>query len=147
MQALLRMLMENGQGHVIAFWAVLGQRDAQKRALVSQLLSLDSSYPGGLRTYIGNAATLLKSSQRGDNPYDGYTPEVPTGVTLSLGPDGREEFERYERLGVAEAARTAFVLVAGGLGERLGYSGVKVRSVLSVVSAIAIKTARNCEDT
>ncbi len=31
-----------------------------------------------------------------------------------------------ERLGLAEASGTAFVLVAGGLGERLGYSGIKV---------------------
>lgn len=29
-------------------------------------------------------------------------------------------------LGISETCRSAFVLVAGGLGERLGYSGIKV---------------------
>jgi UDP-sugar pyrophosphorylase len=33
---------------------------------------------------------------------------------------------RLERLGVDAAGESAYVLVAGGLGERLGYSGIKV---------------------
>lgn len=39
---------------------------------------------------------------------------------------GSEHFVKSEEAGVKEARRAAFVLVAGGLGERLGYSGVKV---------------------
>jgi hypothetical protein len=33
-----------------------------------------------------------------------------------------------EALGLEAASRLGFVLVAGGLGERLGYSGIKVSS-------------------
>lgn len=39
---------------------------------------------------------------------------------------GDENFINFEESGVREARKTAFVLVAGGLGERLGYNGIKV---------------------
>lgn len=39
---------------------------------------------------------------------------------------GDEMFMRFEEAGVKEAQHAVFVLVAGGLGERLGYSGIKV---------------------
>ena len=39
---------------------------------------------------------------------------------------GSESYESYERIGMAQLGRCGFVLVAGGLGERLGYSGIKV---------------------
>jgi UDP-N-acetylglucosamine pyrophosphorylase len=35
------------------------------------------------------------------------------------------EYLQLEEAGVKEAGKAAFVLVAGGLGERLGYSGVR----------------------
>ena len=40
---------------------------------------------------------------------------------------GSPDFCALEELGVREAGSAAFVLVAGGLGERLGYSGIKVK--------------------
>lgn len=49
--------------------------------------------------------------------------QVPTGETLTFGDDN---FIKFEEAGVREARRAAFVLVAGGLGERLGYNGIKV---------------------
>jgi len=49
--------------------------------------------------------------------------KVPTGETLTF---GDENFINFEETGVREARKAAFVLVAGGLGERLGYSGIKV---------------------
>lgn len=36
-----------------------------------------------------------------------------------------------EEAGVREARNAAFVLVAGGLGERLGYKGIKVYAYFS----------------
>ena len=52
--------------------------------------------------------------------------QVPTGETLVFGDDN---FIKFEEVGVQEARKAAFVLVAGGLGERLGYSGIKVHLV------------------
>lgn len=49
--------------------------------------------------------------------------QVPNGEKLIY---GDEKFMQYEEAGAKEAQHSAFVLVAGGLGERLGYSGIKV---------------------
>lgn len=60
------------------------------------------------------------------NPFEGCTPSVPEGEKLDF---GSQRFRELERAGVAAAGGCAFVLVAGGLGERLGYSGIKVRTM------------------
>lgn len=57
------------------------------------------------------------------NPFEGCVPSVPEGEKLDW---GSPHFRELERAGVAAAGGCAFVLVAGGLGERLGYSGIKV---------------------
>lgn len=49
--------------------------------------------------------------------------QVPTGVKLDV---GTADFDAAEALGVKAVKDAAFVLVAGGLGERLGYGGIKV---------------------
>lgn len=59
----------------------------------------------------------------GENPFDAYKPEVPTGVFLKPGTD---ELNQFEEEGLKELAKVGFVLIAGGLGERLGYSGIKI---------------------
>jgi UDP-sugar pyrophosphorylase len=125
MQELLKMLIEEGQGHVVAFWSVAGVNDDAKRRLVQQLCKLSAAYPGGLQAYLRNARELLEASRRGDNPFQGMRPSVPIGVTLSV-MSGTGRIEEYEAKGLEAAKHTAFVLVAGGLGERLGYHGIKV---------------------
>ncbi|XP_028757580.1 UDP-sugar pyrophosphorylase [Neltuma alba] len=120
---LAKMLLEMGQSHLFEHWAEPGVDDDQKKALFEQVARLNSSYPGGLASYIKNARRLLADSKAGKNPYDGFTPSVPTGETLTF---ADENFINFEETGVKEARRAAFVLVAGGLGERLGYNGIKV---------------------
>jgi UDP-sugar pyrophosphorylase len=73
----------------------------------------------------------LRESAEGLNPFEGYTPCVPDGQTLAF---GTPEFEKAEQEGLAVAADTAFVLVAGGLGERLGYSGIKLSLPVEVTT-------------
>ena len=53
--------------------------------------------------------------------------QVPMGENLTF---GDETFIKYEETGIREAKNAAFVLVAGGLGERLGYNGIKVMDLL-----------------
>lgn len=60
---------------------------------------------------------------KGENPFDAYKPEVPDGVFLK---PGSEEFDQFEEEGLKELSKVGFVLIAGGLGERLGYSGIKI---------------------
>ena len=50
-------------------------------------------------------------------------PSIPSGHALEL---GSATFGEYEAAGVAAMRGAAFVLVAGGLGERLGFSGIKL---------------------
>ncbi|KAK4276699.1 hypothetical protein QN277_014818 [Acacia crassicarpa] len=120
---LAKMLLEEGQSHLFEHWAEPGVDDDQKKGFFEQVARLNSSYPGGLTSYIKNARRLLADSKAGKNPYDGFTPSVPTGETLTF---ADENFINFEETGVKEARRAAFVLVAGGLGERLGYNGIKV---------------------
>ncbi|XP_040942853.1 UDP-sugar pyrophosphorylase [Gossypium hirsutum] len=118
-----KMLVEMGQSHLFQQWTDAGVEDDKKKAFFDQVAKLNTRYPGGLASYIKNARELLADSKVGKSPYDGFTPSVPTGEVLSFGDDN---FIKYEEAGVKEAQNAAFVLVAGGLGERLGYNGIKV---------------------
>lgn len=118
-----KMLLEMGQSHLFEHWPEPGVDDEQKRAFFDQVARLNSSYPGGLASYINTARELLADSKAGKNPFDGFTPSVPSGESLTFGDDN---FVQFEEIGVSEMQNAAFVLVAGGLGERLGYNGIKV---------------------
>ncbi|KAK1271620.1 UDP-sugar pyrophosphorylase [Acorus gramineus] len=120
---LAKMLLSEGQSHLFAHWAELGVDDDGKRSFFDQVARLDRSYPGGLASYIHNARKLLADSKEGKNPFDGFTPSVPLGEVLMFGDD---KFVGFEEAGIREVRNAAFVLVAGGLGERLGYKGIKL---------------------
>jgi len=121
--ALATSLIELDQKHIFEDWPAFGEDDENKRRLLSQLDKLDETYPGGLSKYISRGRTLLAEAAAGENPLKGFEPSVPSGEELSF---GDEEFRSMEMLGSDAVCRTAFVLVAGGLGERLGYSGIKL---------------------
>lgn len=87
---------------------------------------MDASYPGGLSAYLSKARTLLKESADGVNPFQDYEAIVPEGESLSFDGQGTMPFQEAESLGLEAMAGAAIVLVAGGLGERLGYSGIKL---------------------
>ena len=121
--ALAEDLLAAGQSHLFSNWPEKGTLDDGKQRLMRQLKALDTQYAGGLVQYIKNARKLLEESRAGVNPFEGCMPSVPEGDTLDFGSD---IFQDLERQGVDAARDAAFVLVAGGLGERLGYSGIKI---------------------
>lgn len=92
-------------------------------ALESQLESLDKSYPGGLPLYLSKAKKLLQESAEGVNPFTDFTAKIPQGLRLE---SFSSDFNEMERLGLSKARGLCVCLVAGGLGERLGYSGIKL---------------------
>lgn len=99
--------------------------------MLSQLADLDASYPGGLNAYLTKARKLLKQSAEGTNPFSEFEASIPSGESLSYDsptPDGHTgmTFTEAEQMGLTGISHVAFVLVAGGLGERLGYSGIKL---------------------
>lgn len=120
---LAKMLLELNQAHLFQHWPHPGVDDDEKRGFFYQVARLNESYPGGLPSYIKTARELLADSKAGKNPFDGFTPSVPSGEVLTFGDDN---FMQFEETGVRQAKNAAFVLVAGGLGERLGYNGIKV---------------------
>ncbi len=122
-QKLLQELLEVDQNHLFTAWPPPGSNDGEKRAMLSDLLSANAAYPGGLQAYIRTARALLAEARLGSNPFLGFTPQHPDCVVLSeLDPTLRH----YENLGLEHAAGLGVVLVAGGLGERLGFSGIKI---------------------
>ena len=132
-EALLRFIANDPDGsnaHVYRDWPAAGTDDEGKRALTEQMADLDQSYPGGLHSYITKAKKLLKDSSEGVNPFQEYLASVPEGESLAYAEDstqhGKMTFSEAEDVGLTGIADVAFVLVAGGLGERLGFSGIKL---------------------
>ena len=117
---------ECDQGHLFSDWDSTSRGDDEKKKkMMHQLELLDKNYqPGGLCEYIKNAKKLLKQAKEGQNPFDGWHPSVPKGENVEY---GSKKHRELEKIGLKQAKKTAFVLVAGGLGERLGYKGIKVR--------------------
>lgn len=131
-QNLIKLLCSKGQAHIFEPWA--SAANADKIALATQLVSLDKAYPlNGLVGYIENARDLLAKSKAGVNPLEGWTPSIPTGQAFTIGTD---EYNQVEALGMKELGAVGFVLVAGGLGERLGYGDIKVSHALTTIVVI-----------
>ena len=113
-----------GQGGVLFGAWPPGETDAEhKKALLRQLAAFDSQYPGGVVQYHSNAVALLEQAASGVNPLVGQIPEVPVGMNMKRDAD---EYMDMVALGKEHIHETAFVMVAGGLGERLGYPGIKI---------------------
>ena len=122
-QALVHELLDNKQSHLFDDWDPPGECEPEKRAFLEQLLQVDANYPGGLANYLANARRLLTQSREGKNPFEGYRPEQPDAVDLSA---MDESYDQMESLGRDHFDRVGIVLVAGGLGERLGHDGIKL---------------------
>jgi UDP-sugar pyrophosphorylase len=55
---------------------------------------------------------------------------VPEGEKFQL---GTEDYSATEAIGMTQLGKVGFILVAGGLGERLGYNGTKVRERVEIL--------------
>lgn len=116
-------LVADGQGHLFSGWDRPGINDDRKQRFMAALLNADRAYPGGLTAYARNARGLLAEAAAGANPFEGCMPTQPELVDLSsFGP----AYDDAEATGLRCLSETAVVLVAGGLGERLGYHGIKL---------------------
>jgi len=131
-QALVAELLANGQEHLFADWDASGTNDQAKAAFLNSLTHINSSYPGGLTGYISNARKLLAEAKIGANPFEGFVPHQPDKADLT---QFNTAYDHYEALGKNHFDKTAVVLVAGGLGERLGYSGIKLDIPVEVTEA------------
>ena len=70
------------------------------------------------------AKALLEDSKNRVNAFHEYTIKIPDDIPhIDI---GSEEFYELDQLGFDQLKDTVFTLVAGGLGERLGYKGIKI---------------------
>ena len=91
---------------------------------VNQVNELDKACRGGIKDYIQRAKVLLANSAKKMNSFHDYKIEVPYDIPhIKVGDD---EFYELEKLGFDQLKNSVFVLTAGGLGERLGYNGIKI---------------------
>ena len=119
--AVLAMMKELNQTEIVSRMEAANDKD--KEHLVKQVNHLERVWPGGIKGYIDRAKVLLEDSKNGKNPLEEYTPSVPEGFNVKV---GDPSFYELEKLGFEEIKNTCFVLVAGGLGERLGYNDIKI---------------------
>lgn len=124
----IELLKSAGQDELIDWLADSEHKDK----LLDQVAQIDKTTPNGLVDYCARARGLLASSMKGENPFENYIPEVPNGKNLT--PENQEEFSEYEEAGLCELDKTAFVLIAGGLGERLGFSSIKISLPVSCMA-------------
>jgi UDP-sugar pyrophosphorylase len=120
---LVELLQSLDQVHVFAKWPAVGEQNDEKKRFLKQLAQVEKDYLGGMETYVKRAKELLRLSAIGANPYEGYTVSEPEDSVRLEKP---ADFQHYESIGLKTAAHTGFILVAGGLGERLGYKGIKL---------------------
>ena len=98
-------------------------KEEERKNFINQFNALEKATPGGIKDYLKRAKILLEESKNNVNPFKEYTPEVPLGFDIKV---GSEQFYELDKLGFTEIENTVFVLVAGGLGERLGYPDIKI---------------------
>lgn len=119
----IKILTDCGhQEELINYIKGISNKEGQDK-IAAQVCKLAITTPTGLKNYLSRGRDLLEASRKGDNPFSSMKPEVPEGVFLK---PGEAAMDKYEAAGIKELAKTGFVLIAGGLGERLGYSGIKI---------------------
>ena len=137
-------LCAEDQGHLFAEWTGAATEAADQRRLLAQLAALDGAYPGGLAAYVREARVLLAQSRDGVSPLAGLSAVAPDAARCAAAPRvGTAEWDALEARGLRAVRDTAFVLVAGGVGERLGYAGIKVALEASLATHTSL-LARYC---
>ena len=120
-KAVLDLLKELNQPEIIEKYNKVSEQE--KKDFITQFNQLEKTCPGGIKDYLKRAKVLLQDSKNNVNPFQDYTPEVPLGFNIKV---GDEQFYELDKLGFEQIQNTVFVLVAGGLGERLGYPDIKI---------------------
>lgn len=121
-EEVLKFLRELGQDEIISKFNRVSPKE--RNDFISQVNRLDKVCRGGIKDYLKRAKILLEKSKKNVNYFHDCKIEIPDDIPhIDIGSD---EFYELDQLGFDQIKDTVFVLVAGGLGERLGYSGIKI---------------------
>ena len=121
-ESVLNLLEELGQEEIISRYRQASPEE--QNDFIAQINRLNKACRGGIKGYLQRAKSLLEDSKNKVNNFNDDTIEVPDDIPhVDI---GSEEFYELDQLGFDQLKDTVFVLVAGGLGERLGYTGIKI---------------------
>ena len=120
-QTMLSLLKELDQKEILERYEKC--TDQEKAEFLTHFNYIEKTCPGGVKDYIQRAKVLLENSKNNVNPFKDFTPSIPTGFNINV---GDEQFLELDKSGMDQIKDTVFVMVAGGLGERLGYPSIKI---------------------
>ena len=118
---MLSLLKEFDQQEILTRYEKCTQEE--KKQFLTHFNYIESTCPGGVKDYIKRAKVLLENSKNNVNPFGDFTPSIPTGFNINV---GDQQFLELDKIGMEQIKDTVFVMVAGGLGERLGYPSIKI---------------------
>ena len=118
---MLSLLKELDQQEILTRYEKCTPEEKQK--FLTHFNYIEKTCPGGVKDYIKRAKVLLENSKNNVNPFGDYTPSIPTGFNINV---GDSQFLELDKIGMEQIKDTVFVMVAGGLGERLGYPSIKI---------------------
>ena len=104
----------------------------EQEGFINQINDLDKACRGGIKDYIKRAKILLANSEQKKNLFHEYKMEVSYDmphITVES-----EEFYEFQKLGFNELKTSVFVLVPGGLRERLWYKWIKIRAITELLT-------------
>lgn len=109
-------------------------RQESKDRMAEEILRFEEEYPGGLAAYTSKIICLMEEYVNNKTKYDNVTLNTPKTIHLNWNePAG---IQAAEEKGIPELKKCAFFLLAGGLGERMGYYGPTSCMILDSISGI-----------
>lgn len=86
-------------------------------------MELNKILPKGIISYVEEGRVLLNNYFNKINYYKSYNISIPEGISIYYGDDN---YIKYELCGFENIEKCGFILVAGGIGERLHINNIKV---------------------
>ena len=121
-EKILKIVEELGQKEIKEKFKYISPQ--KQKDFVEQINFLDKACRGRLKDYLKRAKVLLEDSKNRVNAFHEYKIKIPDDIPhIDI---GSEEFYELDQLGFGHLKDTDFTLVAGGLGERLEYTGIKI---------------------
>lgn len=129
-QSLIELLTQLGQDSLVARVKAQAPTDAQCSALLSQINNLANFYSGGVTAYMQKAKQLVTDFKEAHQEIPTFM-GLPDNITkIELG----AAYEALEEHGAAHVSEVGVVLVAGGLGERLGSKQIKISIECDIIT-------------
>ena len=123
-------LLKLGQEKLVDRW--LNIPKTHQSILLQQIDNLEKNYPGGIYAYQKTTKLLLDNLEKDALNFD--SKDIMPAPNIDLRNITSDQYRRYEKIGWQHSKELTFVLVAGGLGERLGYPKAKPLIPFSLIA-------------